>query len=897
MESLFKSHTTTNVPIILVDASGSVTCDFNTASVFDKIKNIIIGLKEERVRLIFWNSNTPEKPFFKDGVYRLPFIVNRDTLNQTFRHVQQQITNNCLTYPHLAFENIPDDWINDKDMTRIYFVTDGQMGYSNIQGYEMSILKDRLGRSINKIFEKHNNIQLNIITVEPKIADLTAAETTQNAAGCDVYDVIMNGRLTKYITKFISYTLNNDNGFIHINKNIPPAGHLPYADKYFSILKVGDFIRFIMKEIADTNDEDKHLQIIQNLSATLAVLTKDKQKSIIDGTINTFCDLFKNTRIDPMFVRFILTESIQKENEGTASIYSAYRSQLKDLYKRADGLLVENVRNAIGVGNKFITLPMFGKIVTGSFRLIDKNITQQHKVYRNGAVTIGKLCIPILPFYHSNSIMNEQCIRQWVRTVISRMHNVGQMDDEVIYIVLGYVLQVVLSDVNDEIKDSYRRLGTIMLKKKRLSTDMTELSRLESGELPIDNKGVVESFYRFMGVISNKLNIKLSPLALWYAICLAMNNEQMIIRQLIHCADTINKDFQDINPKELLNIIKNGDFVNKVTIFDVRSETTLDYNCLITMDDTSKIGGYKFLPHQTASNSICCPQNVLSDTGYTQLIAHVETCVCPICYIRLSATNFEKVGPKPDDIDMSHVFSEDAQNIFAESYVDPYSHAAPQQTNPITVTKPQTNNIVVVLMNGTVGAGKSHFSKLLKEHIEKNDGLCIVEGTDKYCRDGMQTRDAIRKVTTNIVDFSNVATEKKKYIIIDTCGENNKGTRIFDVDMSRWKIVRVFPNYMKDHLDEYLCWSLRNVMQRQLPDVTNTHYLNPVSAGVNVCVQVHMKKAMALFSGRAKGLVQQIPSTVGEIIKILDGRANTYAQLLETNMPISQEIEKLYASL
>lgn len=911
MAELFQTHSTNNIPIILVDASGSVTLDFKGMQVFDKMKNIIMGLNHEKVRLIFWNSSIPEKEFFKGGIYRLPFVVNRDTINQTFRHVQQKIDGYCLTFPHLAFENIPDDWINDKDMTKIYFITDGQI----VGGGSFSVrsLKDSLGRQITRLFEKHNNIQLNIITVEPRVVDLTVKETTLTAAGCDVYEVISNGHLTKFITKFTSYTLNNENGFTHINKNVPPAGFVPYCDKYFSILKVGDFIGYIMGEIEKSQTEDEQLQIVQNLSATLAVLTKDKQRTIVDGIINTFCGLFKNTIIEPLFARMILTESIQKENEGTATIYAAYRSQLKDLFKKADELLVGNAKNALGIGNHFVTYPMYGKIIVGNYRIIDKNISHQGKVYHNGAIEVGKQIVPVIPLQYTSSPMNEQCLRQWTRSIVSRVDNVGAMDDEVIYIVLGNVLRVVLSDVDDEIKNSYRMLGTIMLKKKRLTTDTTELSRLETGELPMDNRGNIDSFNRFMNVVMSKLNIKLPPLTLWYAICLAMNNEQMITRQLIHCADEITATFAGINAKELLIHLKTTEHVPKITVERIRDEMTLDYSCLITMDDTSNVGGYRFLPHQSIAHTQCCPQNVLSEVGYGQLIAQAETSVCPICYVRLNASNFEKVGPKPHAEDVHKIFPDDAKVIFETKQDAPVTYQAvtpqqasePQQIAPqqataqqpqqITRTNKLNGNGVIVLMNGTVGSGKSHFSQLLKEHIEKQGGMCIIEGTDKYCRDGMQVKDAIRQITQNMLALNSI-TDRRRYVIIDTCGEQNKGTTFFNVDASGWKIVKYFPNHIKGELEGYLAWSLRNVLRREMPNTTNTHYLNPISAGVNTCVQVHFKKAKALFQCKVSPM-PIVPAAKDDAIKMLDDAANRYASVLENALPIAQEVVKLYDSL
>ena len=223
---LFQTQITPNPPIILVDSSGSVRDPFGSKMVFEKIRDFVAGLNEPHYRILFWNSNRQENSFFKNGIYKIPFIVKRETINQTFNHIQPNITQYCLTMPHLAFENVADEWIDDKNLTRIYFVTDGEMGYSNISFTDKLQLKEHLGRAIRYLFDKHNNVQLNIITFEPRIMNLTNTEMTQNAAGCDVYDVVMTQHLTRYISKFVSYTLNNENGFTHINRNLPPSAML-----------------------------------------------------------------------------------------------------------------------------------------------------------------------------------------------------------------------------------------------------------------------------------------------------------------------------------------------------------------------------------------------------------------------------------------------------------------------------------------------------------------------------------------------------------------------------------------------------------------------------------------------------------------------------------------------
>ena len=110
-------------------------------------------------------------------------------------------------------------------------------------------------------------------------------------------------------------------------------------------------------------------------------------------------------------------------------------------------------------------------------------------------------------------------------------------------------------------------------------------------------------------------------------------------------------------------------------------------------------------------------------------------------------------------------------------------------------------------MKGVVGSGKSTISEKMRQLIEEKGNLCIVEGTDKYCKDGYQMQDAAQKVRTAILAVVN-SDAKNPVIIIDTCGEKTSKT-VFDVDLSSWRFVNAWVNLDKSNMDGYLSWSLR----------------------------------------------------------------------------------------
>ncbi len=921
MEStLFITPVSKQIPILLIDASGSVVLNkFGDGLVFDKIKEVIKNLPEEEFRVIFWNSDnekqlSADNKFIK-GICKLPFVVKKSTIDQTFLYVKPSIANNNLTFPNIGFKAITSDWISKTDPTKIYFITDGEIGFSSVTQQGLLQLKTSLSNEITELFRTHNKLQLNIITVEPKNMDFNQIETLKSAAGCDVYNVIMDNKLTKYITQFVSHTLNTPKeGFMHINKNTPPTGFIPYGSKYFSELRMNDFILHIIDVITPiAKNDDELLKVIQLLSSTICTLIKDKPLRVKKDIINTFCGLFHTTSLDLTFVRYIMTDAINKEDDGMAIVFASYRAKLQDLYKQATESLSNNVKEAVGVNESFITLPMKDnngeqKIVSGHYRLIDLPVVVNNKNYPSGALMVNNITLPIIPFdlEAGFSPMNEQCLRQWTRTIISKLYGINLMEDIIIYVVLGITLQVVLSDVSDDVKNCFKNLGHVMLKKKRANTDRTELDRFECGELPIPNSGKIDGFYKFMEYVNKQVNLNLQPMSLWYVLCLALDNNKLITNQYMHCKEFLDIDFPNINHKNLLSVVANT--ITKITHTQIPFESVLDYTCLITLENTALTGGYKFLPHKTAFGTMCCPVYVLSEEGYNELLSSKP--ICPICYANVNAETFSKVNPKPLISEELNVFGEGTPDVFNKNYkVSNTTNfgVANQNNKPTVVNHNNANNNVamgnlrlkknglLIIMKGTVGAGKSTFSDKLRESYESQGKHFFTAGTDTHCKNGDSMQEAMAKIKENLMTINNIDDNDHVIVCVDTCGEHttNKTTEIFGVNFAGWKKINVWPNYIREELKGYLSWSLRNVLNREATTADSTFWLNPVNAGLSTCVSVHNKKAKAHFGKKIPVLFYSCPTSVEKTLELIKDEADKYALLLENTKPIDEEIKKI----
>ena len=103
-------------------------------------------------------------------------------------------------------------------------------------------------------------------------------------------------------------------------------------------------------------------------------------------------------------------------------------------------------------------------------------------------------------------------------------------------------------------------------------------------------------------------------------------------------------------------------------------------------------------------------------------------------------------------------------------------------------------------------------------------------------------KSAIGRVKQQLQKAAN--TPGKCITIIDTCGEF-KNPNPFEVNFTDWKISEIYPNLDRSNLMGYLAWTLRNVLSRGPSGHDTEFYLNP-TAGIQLCRDVHRKKAIAL---------------------------------------------------
>lgn len=919
-----------NVAILLIDSSNSVISEFrNDLTVFDKMLEIIDkNIPETTYKVIFWNSNNfktiPINNNFVNGIYQIPFDVKKKDLKSLFYIVKKSLTRECLTMPHLGFSALNNsDWpsvLSKKyDNVNVYLITDGQIGYSQIYTNDLDNLKNQFKNEISKMMSNYNNLYLSIFAVEARHTDCTQLETVNTVAGCDIYNIIRDANMTNVISKFVSCNFTYPDGFIHMQKIIVPNGYCQYGNKMFSELKTSEFLYYIQKEVSKymaEDNQDKLLQIVQSLVTTITTLTKNKNPIIAQGIINTFSNLFGDNQI----LRHVLVDAIQEELSHKTQLFANYKSNLKNLFVEVDKMLNKNVADAIGLGtgNTWITLPYNNTIIMGDCSITENCIINCTNFIKCGFV-VNKNTIPVMSS-NSGSVLQNQCIRQWTRLVVSSKFSFNKTDDIIVYLLLGMILRV--QDTSVEVH--YRQLVNIMLGKKRVSniTDSTELDVLETGTLPLSNRST-KSQHQFTAMlikIGKLINLgNFQSMTIWYILCLLTQNEKIINNQLIHCKSDLQKDFPDIDPSTILQHIN----VPKYKVIQVPKSASYEYFCLITNEDTSETGGILFDEHTTSFGSKCSPISVFSNVGYNEMVKR-DQLICPICYTRLTNENIIPVGPKSTftmdsisdcksvdcnsgdckngDCNSGDCKSSDCNSVDCKS--SNYKSIDPQLDSVVHIPdifdeNKENKEKTLVILKGTVGCGKSTFAQKLLERLTEDNHVAIVEGMDKYRIKGYEPKQAIEMIKTNFLLMQNNPDniDKNKFVIIDTCGErkvNAKNPNVFGINFRGYKIVEIDVNLNRSMMSEYLAFSLRNVLIRPPSNQGSTYYLNPTDSGLGTCIQVHQTKAQSLFG---KNINKHLPNIIGftqisTILEIIDTNADKYVAYLNENQ--SEMFEKEY---
>jgi energy-coupling factor transporter ATP-binding protein EcfA2 len=176
---------------------------------------------------------------------------------------------------------------------------------------------------------------------------------------------------------------------------------------------------------------------------------------------------------------------------------------------------------------------------------------------------------------------------------------------------------------------------------------------------------------------------------------------------------------------------------------------------------------------------------------------------------------------------------------------------------PLTVTITNTasvvsqivstsNNNVRISMVGITGSGKSTVSQLMVEYLNKNGWYTLIVSADKWSKKGIKGKAMANCAKNEIEAFE--SNGGNLAIIVDICHDNGINDKCIGYDLSKYKSYTFVPNFEKstDNFGDYESWCLLNVLSREADTPDSNYWLNPVSAGVKTCIDVHNKKASGI---------------------------------------------------
>ena len=193
------------------------------------------------------------------------------------------------------------------------------------------------------------------------------------------------------------------------------------------------------------------------------------------------------------------------------------------------------------------------------------------------------------------------------------------------------------------------------------------------------------------------------------------------------------------------------------------------------------------------------------------------------------------------------------------------------------------NKKILINMIGVTGSGKSTSSKKIYDLVVANGGSCLIVSADKWSKKGAKGKQLQSSINKEIRDFDSSSAEHK-VIVVDICNENGPSTNCFGFDTNSYACFNFYPNLDKTNFDNYQCWALRNVLMRPAFTPDCLYWLNPDTAGVNVCIKVHNMKINGLkkLLGVNSSLFFSEGLNKDSVMQMINSKADTYQSYLNS---------------
>ena len=452
--------------------------------------------------------------------------------------------------------------------------------------------------------------------------------------------------------------------------------------------------------------------------------------------------------------------------------------------------------------------------------------------------------------YFSFDSADDQSIRQGLRTMFGELYDIpnAMMSSSTIFCVANEILKFLLIDKTLSLDHSHikklRKLAVIQVSMLRMEEKgkygNSFYEYWKSGQLPSQHYSTPTTHLELYQDFN--INPFDMPQTLWWATMMMIFGPETFKAQE-NIYKPLFEELKITNEESLLNYlrIKYSDKIKgtvKVCSFSSK-------NSVITLDPFEKGESLVVLEdHRNDYGELCATK-----THYSVKEKELLNNKCVWCGNCIPDDKWVPLKvPSESDLKNGEII------LLVEKreggFVDP--HAASKQQQQGKKNKNNNNNKVIkgnsdchlVLLEGTVGSGKTSFSNALEKELLGRGYTVVNESTDKYCKTGIPMNQAVNNVSQAI---KNKTKPDKSVVIIDTCGANITGNKIFNCSFDGYKIHYVRPNFNPSNISGYLSWSLNNVLSRSLHSATTDYWLNKESAGEQVCRQVHKDKAIKIL--------------------------------------------------
>lgn len=385
--------------------------------------------------------------------------------------------------------------------------------------------------------------------------------------------------------------------------------------------------------------DTKLLKLVHEVSFTVHQMIDSKPYNIKRGIINTICQIFVETDIYRQ-VRSILLEESDNIKAGKTNTFQAYRRNREKVFEKSQRDLYQNVLNNISAtdANTCVSFPFHNVLYTVETNDANKTVNLNKNHYQYAGFELDKYTYPILPLNITPDDGNiDQCLRQWIRTNYAKVYNVNVASDVILYYFLTDALCVQLSDANDTVKKAYKDMSRVMLDRKRFGTSNKEYHYLLDNNPPAPVVGEQQEILVILSQCLEKIGIKsddLSPMTLWYGIVLMMNDELLVMSQKRFCKEALEKDsLYNVTNDSVMEYLKTK--LPNINQCNLQKSVNFnyEYQCYLTLDDTSNTGGYYIPAHYVSRHVKCAPTyvmapSIMEDDNFKSN----NTMKCPLCY-------------------------------------------------------------------------------------------------------------------------------------------------------------------------------------------------------------------------------------------------------------------------